>query len=127
MEILKVIGVFVVFFVLAYVVYYFVVTNNQIRSIRGKSKKKRELSPELLFLKKYYGIDLEKIGTIKVLKLVNLINALLIATLVTAVAWIDKVWLKLVVVVVLLFPLIWASYYFLAKYLKHLERKRDNV
>ena len=54
MEILKVIGVFVVFFVLAYVVYYFVVTNNQIRSIRGKSKKKRELSPELLFLKKYY-------------------------------------------------------------------------
>ena len=127
MEILKVIGVFVIFFIVAYVVYYFVVTNKYIRSIRGKSKKKRELSTELVFLKNYYKVNVEKIGTIKVLKIVNFINALLIAALVTIVAWIDKIWLKLLLIGILIFPLIWASYYFLAKYLKHLERKRDNV
>ena len=127
MEILKYAIVFVVFFVLAYVAYYIVITNKQIRSIRGKSKKKRDLSTEVVLLKNYYKVDVEKVGIIKVLRIINFVNALLIATLVTVVAWIDKVWLKLVIVAVLVLPLIWAAYYFLAKYLKHLERKRENV
>ena len=127
MEILKYVIVFVIFFLLAYIVYYIVVTNGQIKSIRGKSKKKKNLSAELLFLKKYYDINLEKVGVIKVLRLINFVNAFIISTLVTSVAFLDKVWLKLLIIVVLLVPLIWASYYFLAKYLKHSERKKENV
>lgn len=126
-EIIKYIIMFIIFFVLAYIGYYLFVTNGQIKSIRGKSKKKKELSSELIFLKNYYHIDLEKIGTIKVLRIVNFVNALLIAAIVVSVAAINKVWLKLLIVVIIIVPAIWATYYFLAKYLKHLERKRDNV
>ena len=126
-EILKYMGMFVLFFIISYVIYYLLVTNLQIRSIRGKSKKKRELSTELSILKNYYNVNLEKIGTIKVLRIVNFVNALLISSLVLAVSPLKQVWLKLVIILVLLVPLIWATYYFLAKYLKYLERKNDNV
>ena len=127
LEILKYVGMFILFFVLTYVIYYFLVTNGQIRSLRGKTKKKKELSTELNILKNYYHIDIEKIGIIKVLKIVNFINALLIAILVMAVLPVKQTWLKLIIIFVVLGPAIWAVYYFLAKYLKHLERKRDNV
>ena len=126
-EILKYVGMFVIFFIVTYLVYYFLVTNGQIRSIRGKSKKKKELSTELTLLKNYYHIDIDKIGVIKVLKIVNFVNALLIALLVMAVLPVNQIWLKLVIIFVVIAPAIWATYYFLAKYLRHIERKKDNV
>ena len=127
LEILKYLGMFLIFFIVTYLVYYFLVTNGQIKSIRCKSKKKKELSTELLLLKNYYHINIEKLGVIKVLRIVNFVNALLISILVMAVIGIEKVWLKLIIILVILVPAIWATYYFLAKYLKHLERKNDNV
>jgi len=126
-EILKYVGMYIIFFLLTYILYYFFVTNGQIKSVRGKSKKKKELSAELSLLKGYYKINIEKIGTIKVLRIVNFVNALVISGLVMAVLPIKQVWVKLLVIVIVLAPLIWAVYYFLAKYLKHLERKNDNV
>lgn len=127
MKILDYVIMYVIFFILAYIGYYLFITNGQIRSLRGKTKKKKELSSELIFLKNYYHINLEKIGIIKVLRIVNFVNALLISALVTSVAMINKVWLKLLIIVIILVPALWATYYFLAKYLKHLERKKDNV
>lgn len=127
LEVLKYVGMFIIFFIVTYILYYFFVTNGQIKSIRGKSKKKKELSAELSLLKSYYGINIEKIGTIKILRIVNFINAILISGLVMAVLPLKQIWLKLIVIIVVLAPLIWAVYYFLAKYLKHLERKIDNV
>ena len=126
-EFLKYLGIYVLFFGVVYIVYYFFVTNGQIKSIRGKSKKKKELSTELSMLKNYYHVDIDKIGVIKVLRIVNFVNALLISTLVMAVLPFKQIWLKLLIIFVLIIPAIWATYYFLAKYLKHLERKMDNV
>ena len=127
LKILKYVGLFVVFFIIAYGVYYFLVTNGQIKSIRGKSKKKKELSTELSLLKNYYHINIEKIGMIKVLRIVNFVNALLVSALVMAVFGISQIWLKALILIVVIVPAIWVTYYFLAKYLKHLERKIDNV
>lgn len=127
MTFLKYGGYFLIFFVVTYVGYYFFVTNGQIKSVRGKSKKKKELSAELILLKKKYNVDIEKIGIIKVLKIVNFVNALFISTLVLAIIPVKQMWLKFVIILVVLVPLIWVVYYFLAKYLKHLERKIDNV
>ena len=126
-EFLKYLGIYVLFFGVVYIVYYFFVTNGQIKSIRGKSKKKKELSTELSMLKNYYHVDIDKIGVIKVLRIVNFVNALLISTLVMAVLPFKQIWLKLLIIFVLIVPAIWATYYFLAKYLKHLERKMENV
>lgn len=127
MKILNYVLIYVIFFILAYIGYYLFITNGQIKSLRGKTKKKKELSSELILFKNYYHIDIEKIGMIKVLRIVNFVNALLIAAIVTSVALINKVWLKLFVAVIIIIPVIWAAYYFLAKYLKHLERKNDDV
>ena len=127
MEILKYIIIFIVFFLVVYILYYLFVTNGQIKSVRGKSKKKKELSTELSLLKNYYNIDIEKIGIIKVARIVNFVNALLITSLAMAVFGISQIWIKLLILVIVIVPAIWATYYFLAKYLKHLERKIDNV
>jgi protein-S-isoprenylcysteine O-methyltransferase Ste14 len=127
MEILKYVILYVILFVAAYIIYYFFVTNGQIKTIRGKAKKKKELSAELIFLRDYYHIDIEKVGKIRILRIVNFMNAILISGLVIAVVGISQVWLKLLIVLVVLIPVIWGSYYLLAKYLKHLERKIDNV
>lgn len=127
MEILKYVVMYIILFVVGYIIYYFLVTNGQIKSLRGKSKKKKELSAELIFLKGYYHIDIEKIGMIKILRIVNFINALLFAFLVIAVIGISQIWLKLLIVLVLIVPALWVTYYLLAKYLKHLERKMTNV
>ena len=127
MAILKYVILYVILFVAAYIIYYFFVTNGQIKTIRGKAKKKKELSAELIFLRDYYHIDIEKVGKIRILRIVNFMNAILISGLVIAVVGISQVWLKLLIVLVVLIPVIWGSYYLLAKYLKHLERKIDNV
>lgn len=126
-EILKYVGMFLIFFTVTYFVYYFLVTNGQIKSIRGKSKKKKELSAELIILRDHYHINIEKVGMIKILRLINFVNALLISGLVMAALPIKQTWLKLIMVIVVLIPLVLIVYSLLAKYLKYLERKNDNV
>ena len=124
---LKYVIIFIVFFFVVYLLYYLFVTNGQIKTVRGKAKRKKELSTELSLLKNYYHIDIEKIGIIKVAKIVNFVNALLVTSLAMAVFGIQQMWLKILILLVVIVPAIWATYYFLAKYLKHLERKMKNV
>ena len=118
--VLKYVLIFIVFFIIIYILYYLFVTNGQIKSVRGKTKKKKELSTELSLLKNYYHVDIEKIGIIKVAKIVNFVNALLVTSLAMAVFGINQIWLKVVILLVVMIPAIWATYYFLSKYLKHL-------
>jgi len=127
MGFLKYVIIFIVFFLVVYLLYYLFVTNGQIKSVRGKTKKKKELSTELSLLKNYYHIDIEKIGIIKVARIINFVNALLITSLAMAVFGIQQIWLKIIILLIVIIPAIWATYYFLAKYLKHLERKMTNV
>lgn len=127
MGFLKYVIIFIIFFLVVYLLYYLFVTNGQIKSVRGKTKKKKELSTELSLLKNYYHIDIEKIGIIKVAKIINFVNALLITSLAMAVFGIQQIWLKIIILLIVIIPAIWATYYFLAKYLKHLERKMTNV
>ena len=127
MGFLKYVIIFIIFFLVVYLLYYLFVTNGQIKSVRGKTKKKKELSTELSLLKNYYHIDIEKIGIIKVARIINFVNALLITSLAMAVFGIQQIWLKIIILLIVIIPAIWATYYFLAKYLKHLERKMTNV
>ena len=127
MGFLKYVIIFIIFFLVVYLLYYLFVTNGQIKNVRGKTKKKKELSTELSLLKNYYHIDIEKIGIIKVARIINFVNALLITSLAMAVFGIQQIWLKIIILLIVIIPAIWATYYFLAKYLKHLERKMTNV
>ena len=123
---------FVLVYMLVFVLYYFVIVNPQLKEIRGKrkgvkDKKKKKNPPEVELLRVYYKIDIDKVGYIKTLRILNFVNPLLITLMVMVVFPISKIWLKLLILVAIIMPVIWFSYYFLAKYFRYLERKNEDV
>lgn len=130
MGFLKYLIIFVVFFIITYLIYYWFairpVVNNYKKKKKGnKIKKERDLPTEVKLLKSYYKVDIEKIGVVRTLRIVNIVNAFFLSLLVMVVLPFKEVWLKLIILVVLILPSIWVVYYFLAKFLKYLERKSD--
>lgn len=126
MEIVKYVVYFVLTFIVFYLLYYIFVVSGQIRIQKGKSKKKnKNLPSEILLLRDYYKIDIDKIGIIRILKILNFVNALMLSLVTMVVIPVGKLYLKFIIIAVLIIPVIWFTYYFLAKYLKHLERRED--
>ena len=91
-----------------------------------KKKKEKKYPTDLTLIKEYYKIDLEKIGVIRTLIILNIVNPFIMALLVTCVMPLKENWLKLLILVILIVPTIWITYSLLAKYLKYLERKSEN-
>ena len=108
---------FIVFFIVIYAMYYVLFVRKRLRY----SDKK--LSGDLLLLRDYYKIDIKKIGYQRVLKILNLVNSLMLASMMMIVINIDKAIYKILILFVLMVPCILVVYYFLAKYLKHIEGK----
>ena len=126
MEIVKYVVYFVLTFIVFYLLFYFFVVSGQIRIQKGKSKKKnKNLPSEILLLRDYYKIDIDKIGIIRILKILNFVNALMLSLVTMVVIPVGKLYLKFIIIAVLIIPVIWFTYYFLAKYLKHLERREN--
>ena len=128
MGFIKYLLIFIAFFIITYLVYYWFavrpVVNNYKKKKKGKKiKKERDLPTEVKLLQSYYKIDIEKIGIVRTLRIVNIVNAFFLSLLVMAVLPVKEVWIKVVILFVLIIPAIWVVYYFLAKYLKYLERK----
>ena len=132
MDWLKYLISFVGSFIFIYIVYFLFVAHPYIRSIRMKEKnkkvkKERKYPTEVSLLRGFYKINIDKIGIIRVLRILNFVDAFVLALLITAVIPIKQDWLKITIIAVLIMPTIWFMYYYLAKYLKHLERKSENV
>ena len=108
---------FVVFFVVIYLMYYFVYVR------KSKRYSAQKVPSDIKILEGYYKIDVKKIGYKKVLKIMNFVNALMLSLMMLLVMNLDKFIFKFFVLLVLMIPCIWVVYYFLAKYLKHLEGK----
>ena len=128
MDIIKYILIYLAFFVIIYLVYYFfsvrpIISNYNKKQKGKKIKKEKELPTEVRLLQSFYGVDLEKVGIIRTLRIVNFVNAFFLSLLVMVVLPFNEVWLKILILFILILPSIWAVYYFLAKFLKHLERK----
>ena len=110
---------FVLFFIIIYLFYYFLYRRKKL------VYDKKTLSPDIKILEGYYKVNVKKIGYQKVLRILNFVNALMLSCIMMIVMNIDKVLYKLLIIIILIVPFIWVTYYFLAKYLKHLERKRE--
>ena len=110
---------FIVSFVIIYVLYYLLYVRKRV--VYDKNK----LSSDIRILVGYYKIDVEKIGYQKVLRILNFVNALMMSVMVMIVFNIDKTIFKILILTILMFPFIWVTYYFLSKYLKHLEGKSE--
>ena len=127
MDYLKYLIIFLAFFVLSYIVYYFYVVKPRVTKNKKSKQKEKKLPAELVFLIGYYKIDIKKIGLIRILRILNFVNALMFSVLVMVVYKIEEMWLKLIILAVIIIPVIWVTYYFLAKYLKYLEGKSEYV
>ena len=114
---MKYIIYFVVFFTIIYLLYFFAYV--------WKSKKYNysKLPSDIRILEGYYKINIKKIGYQKVLRIMNFVNALMLSLMMLLVMNLDKFIYKFLVILVLMIPCIWVVYYFLAKYLNHLERE----
>ena len=108
---------FVVFFILIYLMYYFMY------SFKVKNYSAKRIPADIRILEGYYKINVKKIGYKKVLRIMNFVNALMLSLLMMVVFNIDSFILKFLIILVLMIPCIWVTYYFVAKYLIHLERK----
>lgn len=110
---------FIVFFIIIYVLYYFLYVRRHIEY------DEKNLSADVKILKYYYGVDIEKVGYMKTLRILNFVNSLMLTSMMMIVVDFDKYVYKFVILLVLMVPFIWVTYYFLAKYLKYLERKSE--
>lgn len=110
---------FVLFFIIIYLFYYFLYRRKKL------VYDKKTLSPDIKILEGYYKVNIEKIGYQKVLRIMNLVNSLMLTIMIMIVYKLNNYIYKFLILLVLIVPFIWVTYYFLAKYLKHLERKRE--
>ena len=110
---------FSVFFVIIYAFYYAAFVRKKLKYDPNNA------AADIRILVGYYKVDVDKIGYQKVLHILNLVNAIMLALLMLVVFKVNSILQKTLIIVILMVPSIWVTYYFLAKYLKYLERKSD--
>ena len=109
----------VITFIIVYLAYYTFIIRYQ------RKRKYKKLSADASIFKDYYQIDLKKIGYKKFYRILGLVNSLLLTFLTAVVYKIDSNIVKIIILVILMIPCIWCTYYFLAKFYNYLERKGD--
>ena len=127
---MKYLAVFLSSYFIIFIIYYLFVVGPVIRSVRvkdNKKKKEKKLIGELILLRNYYGVDIEKVGIIKVMRTLSFVNPLILSLMATIVFPLKQGWLRILVLVLIILPVIWVSYYLLMLYFKKIERKNDNV
>ncbi len=110
---------FLISFIIIYLIYYYLFVRKNIKY------DKKKLSSDIKILIGYYKIDIEKIGYQKVLRIMNFVNSLMLSLLMLIVIKVDNYIYRFLILLILMVPCIWATYYFLAKYLKYLEGKSE--
>ena len=124
-KILELAIVFFAFFVIVYFGYYGFIRRPFIRA--RKKQKEKKMPADLSIMKNYYKIDVEKIGYNYCLRLLNFVNAFLVAIMMMIVIGFKYYVLQMIIAAALVIPTVWFSYVLVAKILKKKERKINNV
>lgn len=124
------VSLFIITFILSFIVYNLTFTRSyrQERKLKkGKSTKPRKEPMELLLLKNYYKVDISKLKYTGVLRRVAIVSSFDIS-LIVSIACVTKLGvLQILIACIIIFPVIYVSYWLLAKILnrkiKKLEKK----
>ena len=117
--------IFLAFFIIVYFGYYGFIRRPFIRARRKQKEKK--MPADISIMKNYYGIDFDKIGYNYALRLLNFVNAFIVALIMILIIGLKKYVIQMVVAALLVLPLILGAYWLVAKILKRKERKIKNV
>jgi hypothetical protein len=110
---------FVAFFVLAYVLYYFLLIR------RSKKYNPEKVPQEISFLTNRYRLDFNKINYRKLLKLLALVNSLIMAITAVIIGFVDNFLIQILLAFLILFPLIYIVYTIIGKYYQKIGEKKD--
>ena len=110
---------FLIFFCIIYLIYYFLYVRKQVKY------NNKKLSADVRILESYYKVNVKKIGYLRVLRILNFVNAFMLSLMLMVVFNLDNFIYKFLILLVLMIPFIWVTYYFLSKYLKYLEGKSE--
>lgn len=117
-------------FFVVFIIYEFIFSrdyrnNIKLRKNTKKQVKQRKKSVEIRLLESYYKVEIEKLSYTRLLNAVALVSSLDIAIIVTA-SCISKIGIiQILIALILVVPIIYSSYYLLAKYYKHKIRKKE--
>lgn len=117
--------VFLAFFIMVYCGYYGFIRRPFIRA--RKKQKEKKIPADISIMKNYFKIDFDKIGYNTALRLLNFVNAFLVALITTLIVGLKGYVIQMIVAALLVFPLILGSYSLVARILKRKERKINNV
>lgn len=122
------VSLFIITFILSFIVYNFTFIRSykQERKIKkGKSTKPRKEPMEILLMKNYYKVDISKLKYTSVLRRIAFVSSFDIS-LIVSVACVTKLGLlQILIACVIIFPVIYVSYWLLAKVLKRKIRKLE--
>jgi Na+-driven multidrug efflux pump len=117
--------IFLAFFIMVYCGYYGFIRRPFIRA--RKKQKDKKIPADISIMKNYFKIDFDKIGYNTALRLLNFVNAFLVALITTLIVGLKGYVIQMIVAALLVFPLILGSYSLVARILKRKERKIKNV
>ncbi|MBR3490177.1 MAG: hypothetical protein IKH36_01680 [Bacilli bacterium] len=117
--------IFLAFFIMVYCGYYGFIRRPFIRA--RKKQKEKKIPADISIMKNYFKIDFDKIGYNTALRLLNFVNAFLVALITTLIVGLKGYVIQMIVAALLVFPLILGSYSLVARILKRKERKINNV
>ena len=117
--------IFLAFFIMVYCGYYGFIRSPFIRA--RKKQKEKKIPADISIMKNYFKIDFDKIGYNTALRLLNFVNAFLVALITTLIVGLKGYVIQMIVAALLVFPLILGSYSLVARILKRKERKINNV
>lgn len=104
----------VVLFLMTYILIFFIYQIFIVRKAKRKNSKKRPM--EVNYLLSKYHLDLKKIDYKRLLLIVSLVSSLDISIIVTLVLIFDSYFVKFLVALLLVIPIIIVSYHFIGKY-----------
>lgn len=109
---------FIVSFALSYFGRCFLYKKSKKTSKRKNKKNRSDLAIEFKYLSSKFALDREKLDTLKMARIVSLLDAIIISVTFTVVSFITDMWLVFVLGIVIVFGLIFGLYEVLGSVLK---------
>lgn len=112
----------VVYFIVSFAISYFgrcfLYKKSKKTSKRKNKKNRSNLAIEFKYLSSKFALDREKLDTLKMARIVSLLDAVIISVTFTVVSFITDMWLVFILGIVIVFGLIFGLYEVLGSVLK---------